>query len=762
MRRIIPIVILLWVSLAVSAAIIPVTKTGSGAIKDAVANASAGDTLQLNDGTYTETSVKIEKALTVIAADGAKPVIKLSGRFEVYADFALQGVTIESTGEAVRMVAATTPYNVIVKDCELSGCQSYFIRAYTTTTETPYINSLTVDNCIFRMEKIEDYSTPRAIVATKTPIQLKNLIVRNSTFDGGIKGTGRMIYLHSEKDSLETLEGTVEIDHCTFYNTTDTRGVYLANINGSHVSNCIFMNPEAVPNGAGFALYGADSRIENSLSWYAPLKLSTGATSSHCINRNPYFVDPTNGNFQLAANSPAVGMATDGGPVGDPRWGVSTEEHDINNDPYEPYKMPYSMAPTTNSVKILWQMSEEVEPAEALVYYGTDSTNLDHQITTSDGWRVPDEGYVHVVTLTDLQPFTRYYFNVGANATRRCEKISWTKTAPEAGTAYRIFSISDIHGNSCNNWSNMQDTICALNCDIALMNGDFVSSKGDDRNWNNYYFTPGAKFLGQVPVMSSVGNHETGDPFTYRWASYYDYFHQFAHEGEPEDSIKDPRGEAYFHFVYGNMDVIMLNINGDPSSPDFLKGSRQYAWADSILAACTKPWIIVCHHVGMWTSGYHGQWSDEPKKFSKLLEQHAALGKRIISLSGDDHSFEHLYKDGVHYVRPGCGRNSNYAQQTQLKDAKYSLFYRQISCFSTFDVAADASEIYLTAYDSVGTVFYNYRFMLDGSDRPAEGIEAPVANHSADKVLIDGAVFIRRPDGELISPLGQCYRRKDN
>ena len=132
--------------------------------------------------------------------------------------------------------------------------------------------------------------------------------------------------------------------------------------------------------------------------------------------------------------------------------------------------------------------------------------------------------------------------------------------------------------------------------------------------------------------MSSVGNHETGDPFTYRWGSYYDYFHQFSH-GESEDSIKDPRGEAYFHFTYGNADVVMLNINGDPSSPDFLPGSKQYQWADSVLEACDRPWIIVCHHVGMWTTGYHGQWSDEPKRFAPLLEKHAAQGKRIISLS---------------------------------------------------------------------------------------------------------------------------------
>ena len=711
---------------------------GSGTLKSAVNAATTGDILVLTDGTYTESSVKPTVSLTIKAAEGTHPIVSLSSRFEIKADFTMEGIDLQSTGEAVRMYTSDQPYNVSIRNCSLSGCPSYFIRAY-DAPETPYIHTLSVEDCIFRMGGAAA-NTCRAVTANKTPQQLQNLLIRNCTFDGGTKGTGRMIYLHSgDENKIIPLQGTCEVDHCTFYNTTDTRGVYLANIGGGHVTNCIFMNPKEVSGGVSFALYGAESHIENCLSWYAPIKLSTGATQSHCINRNPYFVDAANGNFQLCANSSAVGMGTDGSTIGDPRWGVSDTPYDNSNDPYEPYKKPYSMAPTTNSVKVIWQMAEETAPTEALVYYGTDSTNLDHQIATSDGWLVPEEGFVHVVTLTNLQPFTRYYFTVGANDTRRYPKISWTKTAPEPGTAFRIFSISDIHGNARNNWSNMQDFICALNCDVSFMNGDFVSSKGDDRNWNNYFFTPGAQFLGQVPTMSSVGNHETGDPFTYRWSSYYDYFHQFSHEGMPEGDTIDPRGEAYFHFAYGNADVIMLNLNGDPSSPHFLPGSRQYAWADSILAVCTRPWIIVCHHVGVHTTGYHGQWADEPRRMGTLFEKYAAQGKHIISLSGDDHSFEHLYKDGVHYVRPGCGRDANYAQQKQLKDFKYSMFYKQVSCFSTLDMAADASHIYLTAYDSVGNPFYNYDFLLNGEViNPAVNFTVP-----AQEVSVEDSILLR-------------------
>jgi hypothetical protein len=91
-------------------------------------------------------------------------------------------------------------------------------------------------------------------------------------------------------------------------------------------------------------------------------------------------------------------------------------------------------------------------------------------------------------------------------------------------------------------------------------------------------------------------------------------------------------------------------------------------------------------------------------------ESYTAAGKRIIYFCGDDHSFEHLYKDGVHYVRPGCGRDANYAQQKQLADAKYSLFYNQVSCFSTVDMSASGDTVLLQAYDLQGNIFYSYDF----------------------------------------------------
>lgn len=79
-----------------------------------------------------------------------------------------------------------------------------------------------------------------------------------------------MIYIYSGSDEVVALEGAVEIDHCTFYNSTNGRGVYPANINNCHITNCIFMNPEERENTNSFAVYGSNSYVHNCLAFNAP------------------------------------------------------------------------------------------------------------------------------------------------------------------------------------------------------------------------------------------------------------------------------------------------------------------------------------------------------------------------------------------------------------------------------------------------------------------------------------------------------------
>lgn len=688
---------------------------GSNTLYTAIRQSKANDVLLLTGGEYNEANkLSITHPLTISAAEGAQPMLRMKSRIELTAGLEVTGLSIEADGatEAFRLVPGEQLYSFKVRQSTIKGFSSKTIRVYNTDQEAAYIDSLVIDDCILQP------SAGRCLEATAANKQVQHLWIRNSTFDGGAQGVGRFIYFNSASG---TTVQSVMIDHCTFYNAQDTRGIYLGNIDGAQVSHCIFMNPTYNADYKSYCVYGSNTLLTRCISYNADPYVRSGAQSNKVSTQNPYFVDANHGDFQLYNNSPATMMSADGTPIGDPRWGVSEQEADRSGEPYQPYKMPYTMAPTTSSIRVLWQMAEETRSTAAIVWYGTDKDNLCDSIVTDQGWMVADEGYMHIVDIPSLQPNTRYYYQVGDLA-RRSNQVSSTMTAPEPGMAYRIFTISDIHGNAKSNWSNMQELICGLEANIGIFNGDHVSDVGADRLWNGYFFAPGEPFLSCTPIMSSAGNHETGVPSNKRWSSCYDYFWQFSH-GESEDSITDPRGEAYFAFPYGNADVVVININGDNSSPLFTPGSKQYEWLDQTLEASTAPWIFIFGHVGIYTTGYHGQWSAEPKKIAPLLEKHAAAGKRIIYFCGDDHSFEHLYKDGVHYVRPGCGRDANYAQQKQLVDYQYSLYYNQVSCFSTLDMSASGDTVTLQGYDLEGKVFYRYEFYRQAND--ATGTYSP-------------------------------------
>ncbi len=732
MKRFLFFFMVCLVTLSAGAAVVPVSP-GEGTVAAAVNAAAAGDTLELTTGDYTETSnVTIDKAITLQAAAGTTPLLNMKARFTVnVAGVTFDGLTLKGTdAEGIRYYTATG--NQKVKNCSFEGYTSRVIRIYTGKAS---LDSLEIQDCLFQ-------NITGRVLECSAKDMMKYLGIIRSTFMNITATDKYFIYLNYGESSVD---GTrVDIDHCTFYNCIDRRGAYFYNVNDVHVTNCIAMLPEEVNDTKSFSVYGDKSEITNTISYN--VSVYGDATKNNISSLNPYFLDAANGILTLCKNSPAIGTATDGTNLGDPRWGVSDKDVDPSQLPYTLYKVPYSMSPTTSSVRILWQTEDTVSLGK--VRYGMSPDDLTQETTARDGWYVEGEGYVHVVELTGLQPFTRYYYAVG-DGTREDTIISSCKTAPDINTAFRIFMISDIHENACNNWENEQTYITqTLNPDFAMFIGDFVNH-GWDRAWNESFFNPGKPFLRQVTFSGAIGNHETyladgtlEEGFT-NYHTYYDYFSSFSH-GESEGAVIDPRGEAYFSFNYGDAQIICLNLNNNYDdtydSPSFAVGSKQYNWLDQQLKNSTSKWILIYAHVGITTSGYHGQWNDENHSIIRpLLEQYAKAGKHIICFAGDDHSFEHAQKDGVNYVRPGCGRNSNYAQVTSLPDAAYTLMYRQVSCFSTLDMAADGNSIRLTTYDSVGTSFYSYTFSLSDKPLPAVYITQP----NAAQTIFSDSVEIR-------------------
>lgn len=223
---------------------------------------------------------------------------------------------------------------------------------------------------------------------------------------------------------------------------------------------------------------------------------------------------------------------------------------------------------------------------------------------------------------------------------------------------------------------------------------DFIVTTGDnnypdgeastiDANIGQYYqefinnyrgqYGPGSATLRFFPVL---GNHdlrtENGQP-------YYAYFTL-------------PGNERYYDFVWGPVQFFMLNANPG-SEPDGTNAtSTQSQWLQRKLAYSRPPWQIVITHEPPYSSGKHGssEWMQWP---------YAEWGADLI-LSGSDHSYERLERDGITYVVNGAGGRTLYFFREPLAGSQV----RYAADYGAMLVEADAQQIQFQFITHTGAV----------------------------------------------------------
>ena len=327
-----------------------------------------GDTIALADGEYEEGSIKFNKeGLVVMAAEGAKPVIKASSYMQHYATTTFIGITFDGQNTAEY---ATYSYENTAKDLKFVNCEFMNYTQYTiSASSSAHVDSLIFENCVLDGSQSTLYAiyakgTTNKIRVTGTEIKdykehgiklsdaacVDALIVTNSLIhdcaytaiqipaadDGKEKQscssfelTNSTIYNIGDntKDygAIDIRDNAnianpqqVSIDHVTLYNFTTKDwygGFMILQSANATISNCIAMNPADIYNLwiNPYHIY-AGATISNSMNFNCGY-IDKGATQSGLVNADPMFVDAANGNFQLYAESPAIGL-------GDPRWGV--------------------------------------------------------------------------------------------------------------------------------------------------------------------------------------------------------------------------------------------------------------------------------------------------------------------------------------------------------------------------------------------------------------------------------------------------------
>lgn len=308
---------------------------GDNKIDDALYQAQAGDIIELttDGGVYHEQfTTIIDKPLTIRAAAGLteKPVwICDSGGYmvRVWDDFTLEGIILDGAqGDSLteRGVASDSGntkvgYNLKIDNCEfvnftIAGeSRAVYGNTYTQA------DSVIITNSVFKHigERAIYYKDPKS-----DPGSVKYFLVDNCTFlDIGEE----VIYVEDYDNDTSTPGPEFMVNHVTIHNPgaldPDIKAIYPKNIDGAVIKNSIITRSEFNENTTPVRIYGTNSVVKNVLFRNTDdinKKDDAAVDDSKLLEQQiPYFADADNGNFALAANSPAALFAEDSTALGD-------------------------------------------------------------------------------------------------------------------------------------------------------------------------------------------------------------------------------------------------------------------------------------------------------------------------------------------------------------------------------------------------------------------------------------------------------------
>ena len=322
---------------------------------------------------------------------------------------------------------------------------------------------------------------------------------------------------------------------------------------------------------------------------------------------------------------------------------------------------PYLQIGTPTGVTVRWRTDL---PTDSRVRFGPAPEDLSS--SAGDVALVTD----HEVTLTGLEPATRYFYSVGTTLVPLAGgDASYTfQTHPVPGTPQptRVWVIGD--GGTANADARAVRDAYAEACadrpaDLWLMLGDNAYPNGTDAEYQAAVFDTYPLELRRTVLWPTRGNHEllVAPPGQ-------DYYDIFSLPTAAQAGGLASGNEAYYSFDYANIHFICLDSEGSDRSP----GGAMLTWLANDLASTTRQWIVAFWHHPPYSKGSHdsdndfdsgGRMRDMRANALPILE----AGGVDLVLTGHSHSYERSFLlDGHHgpsttlteamKIDPGDGR----------------------------------------------------------------------------------------------------------
>lgn len=188
--------------------------------------------------------------------------------------------------------------------------------------------------------------------------------------------------------------------------------------------------------------------------------------------------------------------------------------------------------------------------------------------------------------------------------------------------------------------------------------------------------------------------------------SWYPILGNHDYLGDPDAQVryrKDQRWKMAFRYYYVNMkrenvQIFLLDTVGlAPQESARLMGPRilerrgvnaaykdtQLRWLSRVLSESTARWKIVCGHYPIYSCGEHGDTPELVECLDPILRRYGVH----LYLSGHDHSFQHITKNGIHYVVSGCVSRKGRINPTapEFGNLKSSILKEGFTCIRVND-----------------------------------------------------------------------------